>query len=80
MIGKYERSDNLPFIELAFKLTDIFNISMDYLLGKRQHASYNKDTIRRLEDIENLYVDTKKALYTVIDTFLRNFKTRQAYS
>lgn len=80
MIGKYEKNDNLPSIEVAFKLTGIFNISVDYIQGKRQYASYNKDTVRRLENIENLYVDTKKALYTVIDNFLRNSKTRQAYT
>ena len=47
MIGKYERNDNLPSIEVAFKLADIFDVSVDYLLGKGQHASYDKDTIRR---------------------------------
>jgi len=80
MIGKYERNDNLPSIEVAFKLADIFYVSVDYLLGKGQHASYDKDTIRRLEDIENLDTDTKQALFTVIDTFLRDSKARKAYS
>ena len=47
MIGKYERNDNLPSVEVAFKLADIFDVSVDYLLGKGQHASYDKDTIRR---------------------------------
>ncbi len=46
MIGKYERNDNLPSAEVAFKLADIFDISVDYLLGKGQHASYDEDTIR----------------------------------
>ena len=80
MIGKYERNDNLPSIEVAFKLADIFGISVDYLLGKGQHASYDKETIKRLEDIENLDPETRKTLFQVIDTFLRDSKARVAYS
>jgi transcriptional regulator with XRE-family HTH domain len=80
MIGKYERNDNLPSIEVAFKLADVFDVSVDYLLGKGQHSSYDKDTIRRLQDIENLDNETKKTLLQVIDTFLRDSKARMAYS
>ena len=79
MIGKYERNDNLPSIEVAFKLADIFDVSVDYLLGKGLHATYDKETIKRLEDIENLDTDTKKTLFRVIDTFLRDSKARVAY-
>lgn len=79
MIGKYERNDNLPSVEVAFKLADIFEVSVDYLLGKGQHANYDKDTIRRLEDIESLDTDTKSILLRVIDTFLRDSKARKAY-
>ena len=80
MIGKYERNDNLPSIEVAFKLADVFDVSVDYLLGKGQHASYDRDTIRRLQDIEELDSDTKNTLLTVIDTFLRDSKARKAYA
>lgn len=79
MIGKYERNDNLTSIEVAFKLADVFNVSVDYLLGKGQHASYDNDTNRRLQDIENLDSDTKKTLFRVIDTFLTDSKARAAY-
>jgi len=79
MIGKYERNDNLPSVEVAFKLAVIFGVSVDYLLGKGQHAAYDRDTIRRLEDTENLDTDTKKTLFRVIDTFLRDSKARVAY-
>ena len=52
----------------------------DYLLGKGQHASYDKETIKRLEDFENLDPETRKTLFRVIDTFLRDSKARMAYS
>ena len=79
MIGKYERNDNLPSVEVAFKLADTFGVSVDYLLGKGQHATYSNETIKRLEDIENLDTETKSILFKIIDTFLRDSKARAAY-
>jgi DNA-binding XRE family transcriptional regulator len=80
IIGKCERNDNLPSIEMALKLAKVFDVSVDYLLGEGQHASYDKETIKRLQDIENLDNDTKKTIFQVIDTFLRDSKARMAYS
>ncbi|MCP3660306.1 MAG: helix-turn-helix transcriptional regulator [Bacteroidetes bacterium] len=80
MIGKYERNDNLPSIEVALKLSKVFDISIDYLIGEGKYASYNKETIKRLQDIEVLDHSTRTTLFQIIDTFLRDAKTRKAYS
>lgn len=80
IIGKYERNDNLPSIEMALKIAHIFDVSVDYLLGEGKHASFDKETLKRLNNIENLDENTKKTLFNVIDTFLRDAKARVAYS
>jgi transcriptional regulator with XRE-family HTH domain len=80
IIGKYERKENAPSIEMAHKIADVFGVTIDYLLGKSTFAKYNQNDIKRLEDIEKLDSDTKSKLYFVIDTFLRDAKARQAYS
>ena len=80
MIGKYERNDNLPSLEVAVKLSEVFDVSIDFLIGKGKYSEYNKETIKRLQDIEDLDSSTKKTLFQIIDTFLRDAKTRQAYS
>jgi transcriptional regulator with XRE-family HTH domain len=80
IIGKYERNENLPSIEMALKIANVFDIPVDFLLGEGKHASYDKDTVKRLEDIENLDTNTKSTLYNVIDTFLRDYKARRAYA
>ena len=53
IIGKYERNDNLPSIEMALKIAHIFDVSVDYLLGEGKHASFDKDTLKRLNNIAN---------------------------
>ncbi len=80
IIGKYERNENVPSIEMAQKIADVFGITVDYLPGKSAFSKYNQADIKRLEDIEKLDSDTKSKLYFVIDTFLRDAKARQAYT
>jgi transcriptional regulator with XRE-family HTH domain len=80
IIGKYERNENTPSIEMAQKIADVFGVTIDYLLGKSHFAKYNQEAIKRLEDIENLDEDTKSKLFFVIDTFLRDAKARQTYA
>ncbi len=80
IIGKYERNDNLPSIEMALKLANVFDVSVDYLLGEGQHASYDKETIKRLQEIQNMKPDFRAHLFSVIDSVIRDYKTQQAYS
>lgn len=65
---------------MALKIAHIFDVSVDYLLGEGKHASFDKETLNRLNNIENLDENTKKTLFNVIDTFLRDAKARVAYS
>ena len=79
IIGKYERNENLPSIEMVVKMAKAFDVSVDFLLGEGEYASYDKDTIRRIQDIEKLDGNTKVKIFDIIDTYLRDAKTRQAY-
>ncbi|MET0466542.1 MAG: helix-turn-helix transcriptional regulator [Chitinophagaceae bacterium] len=80
IIGKYERGENSPSVEMALKIAHVFDLPLDYLIGEGKHASYNKETIKRLEDIETLDNDTRSTLFTIVDTFLRDAKARKAYA
>jgi hypothetical protein len=64
----------------AVKIAKVFDVPVDFLLGEGKHASYSNETIKRLEEIENLDNGTKKTLFDVIDTYLRDFKARKAYA
>ena len=80
MVGKYERNENLPSIEMALKIAAAFNVTLDYLTGKGNFASYDKETVQRIEGIQGMDHDTRKVLFNVIDTYIQNFKTRQAFA
>jgi transcriptional regulator with XRE-family HTH domain len=79
-IGKYERGEVTPSVEVAKRLAILFEVSLDYLVGEGQNSNFDKNTLARLEQIERLPEDEKKTLFTVLDALLRDFKAKQAYS
>jgi len=79
IIGKYERDEMKPSIEMAIKLSDALDISVDYLLGKERFGKYDKETVERLQEIHNLDDGTRRTLFSIIDTFVRDAKARVAY-
>ena len=80
MIGKYERGDSIPSLEVAKKIADVLEVSLDYLVGEAVNAKLDKNNLRRLEELELLEDDKRKVLYDLIDTYIRDAKTRQAYA
>ena len=80
MIGKYERGEAIPSIEVAKKIADAFEVTLDYLVGEGQNASFDKKTLQRLEELEQLEEHKKKTLFDLIDTYIRDAKARKAYA
>ena len=44
------------------KLAKVFNVSVDFLIGESELSSYDKEVLKRIEDIERLDPDTKQHL------------------
>lgn len=80
IIGNYERNENTPSIDMILKLAKVFNVSLDYLVGEGQLANYDKEVLKRIEDIEQLDKETQNKLFFLIDNIIQNFKTKQAFS
>ena len=74
MVGKYERGDAVPSIEVAKRMADTLEVSLDYLVGEGMNSSFDKNTLKRIEDIEQLDGETKKSLFFLIDNVIQNFK------
>lgn len=80
IIGRYEHNDATPSIDIAKKIADAFNVSLDYLVGEGKNASFDKKTVQRLQDIEEMKPDFKEKFFFVIDTMIRDYKAGQAYA
>lgn len=80
MISKYERGIAIPSVNAAKKIADAFEVSLDYLYGEGQNVSFDKKIVERIKDLQLLEPDKRKTLFDLIDTYIRDFKTRQAYT
>jgi transcriptional regulator with XRE-family HTH domain len=80
MIGNYERGDNTPSMEVIIKIARAFEVSIDYLLGEGMNASFDKETLKRLEDMEKLPEEERKRIFDYMDLIIRDYKAGQAYS
>jgi len=82
IIGRYERREMIPSVEVAKKLAKVFNVTLDYLVDDTGDLADIKDRaiLDRLLEIEKLEQEDKKTIVHVIDSLLRDAKARKTYS
>ena len=79
VIGRYERGEIKPSIEVVIKIAKQLKVSLDYLVGNTS-LEIDHQALNRLEDISSLPKEEKNTLLKVIDALIRDFKTSKAYA
>lgn len=77
MIGKYERNEMTPSVEIAKKIAEALEVSLDYLVGSTSFVVKDKQMLKRLQDINNLPDKERDCLITTIDHFIKASKINQ---
>lgn len=78
VIGRYEREEVKPSIDMATQLAEALGVSLDYLVGSTD-LLMDKAIINRVMDVQLLNEDDKKHLFALMDAFLRDAKAKKAY-
>jgi transcriptional regulator with XRE-family HTH domain len=79
VIGRYERNEVKPSIEIASQIAKALDISLDYLVGNSDLILDNT-LISRVQNIQQLDNENKNHLFALMDAFLRDFKAKKAYA
>ncbi len=69
VIGRYERSEVKPSIEVAVKIAEALNVSLDYLVGSTD-LMLEKGIVNRIQNIQKLSEEDKGHLFALMDAFL----------
>lgn len=69
VIGRYERSEVKPSIEVAVKIAEALNVSLDYLVGSTD-LILEKGIVNRIQNIQKLSEEDKGHLFALMDAFL----------
>ncbi len=78
-VGRYERNEVRPTIEMATKLAQALEVSLDYLVGNMD-TELDKAMLNRVQEINKLSEDNKEHIYVTLDALIRDFKNKQAYA
>ena len=72
-IGRYERNEVLPSIDIARKIADILEVSLDYLVGSTD-ILLEKSIVSRVLDIHKLKENDKQHVFALLDAFIKQTK------
>jgi transcriptional regulator with XRE-family HTH domain len=78
VIGRYERGLAKPSIELATKLSDVLEVSLDYLVGKLEQE-LDKDVVQQVLVLQRLPQKEREHILFTLNALIRDAKTRLAY-
>ncbi len=76
IIGNYERNENTPSVDILLKIANTFNVSIDFLVGEGQLSSYNKEVLKRIDDIEHLPQKDQEHIFYLIDNLVKAAKLK----
>ena len=78
IIGKYERDEVKPTIDVVKKLTEALNTTAGYLLGESEDIELLKDPsmLKRLNDIAKFPEQDKSHIIYTIDAMINNVKLK----
>lgn len=75
-IGKYERNEAMPSVDTAKKIADALEISLDYLVDDSATMVFDKKTVKRLQDIEDLEESDKEHIFYTLDNLIKAAKLK----
>lgn len=76
IIGKYERDEVKPTVDVIKKLADVLETTISFLMGETENQNVFKDPVmfKRMADIESLPEKDKECLLLTVDNFIRATK------
>lgn len=73
VLGRYERNEVFPSIDIARKIADILEVSLDFLTGKRE-VQIDKVTSERILEVSKFEETDRNHIFSVIDAFIAKRK------
>ncbi|TWP25434.1 XRE family transcriptional regulator [Apibacter muscae] len=78
VLGRYERGEAKPSIEMASKIADCLGVSIDYLVGKID-VEIDKVILDKIIAIQKLPEEDKSHIMYSLDGLIQHAKNRLAY-
>ena len=80
IIGRYERNEVSPSVDVAKNIADALEVSLDYLAGGSDKTAFDKQTLKLIDDIDELEPSVKDKLIYLANAIIRDANTGKAYA
>lgn len=78
VLGRYERGEATPSVEMAVKIADALGVSLDYLVGNTD-VELDKTILDKVIAIQKLPDEDKNHIMYSLDGLIQHARTRLAY-
>ena len=75
VIGRYERDEMKPSIEVAAKMASYLDVSLDYLVGATDEQ-LDKTTMKRILELQKLPEDDQQHIFYTLDNLIKAAKLK----
>jgi transcriptional regulator with XRE-family HTH domain len=72
IIGRYERNERTPNIDIAKNIAEALDVSLDYLVGDTTVLLKDKKMLYRLEVLQKIKPDYKERILYMLDLMLKD--------
>jgi len=79
VIGRYERDEVKPSIEMAAAIAEALEVSLDYLVGNTD-LLLEKSIVSKIVDIQKLGSEDKAHVFALLDAFLQSNKAKKVFA
>ena len=76
VIGRYERDEVKPSIEMATQLAQVLEVSLDYLVGNTD-VLLERGIVSRILDIQRLKETDRNHVFALLDAFIKQTKLKE---
>ena len=74
-IGRYERDEMKPSIEVTAKMAQLLNVSLDWLVGHTD-LELDKKMIERIQEVTKMSNEDKEHVFAMLDAFIKQTKLK----
>ena len=75
IIGRYERDEVKPSIEVASKIADVLDVSLDFLLGKVE-VEVDNQILKRVIEVQQMNEEDRAHILYTLDALIKNVKLK----
>lgn len=81
IVGRYERAEITPSVDVARKLAEALGVTLDYLTNDKAMPQALKDPrmLERWRSLDDLLPEDRDTILFVVDSLIRDAQTRRAY-